>query len=56
MGERGANREAASAEDIAQMAALAETAMHAGGDGLFDVAHPQPPHVRWSADANADRR
>jgi N-acyl-D-aspartate/D-glutamate deacylase len=34
MGERGANREAASADEIAQMAALAETAMHAGAMGF----------------------
>ncbi|WP_156254589.1 N-acyl-D-amino-acid deacylase family protein [Sandarakinorhabdus oryzae] len=34
MGERGANRERASAEDIAQMAALAEAAMHAGAMGF----------------------
>lgn len=34
MGERGANREAASPDDITQMAALAETAMHAGAMGF----------------------
>ncbi len=34
MGERGANREQASVDDIAQMAALAETAMHAGAMGF----------------------
>ena len=34
MGERGANREVASADEIAQMAALAETAMHAGAMGF----------------------
>lgn len=34
MGERGANREAASPDDIAQMAALTETAMHAGAMGF----------------------
>ena len=34
MGERGANREPASAEDIAAMAALAQTAMEAGAMGF----------------------
>jgi N-acyl-D-aspartate/D-glutamate deacylase len=34
MGERGANREAASADEITQMAALAEAAMHAGAMGF----------------------
>ena len=56
MGERGANREPATAEDIAAMAAIATEAMRGRRAGLFHLAHPQPPHQRRPADADPHRR
>ena len=54
MGERGANHEDATPEDIALMAELAREGIEAGALGFSHEPHPQPPHVDRRVHADAD--
>ena len=56
MGERGADREPATPDDIAAMAELAKRGGRGRRARLHDVAHAEPPQQPGRADADAERR
>ena len=47
MGQRGADREPATAADLEQMSRIVKRSDGRGRDGLFDLAHVLPPLRRW---------
>ena len=53
MGQRGADREPATAADIAAMSALAKRSDGSRGLGLWHLPHAQPPHKRGRSDRHS---